>query len=257
VEYIHAEAARLGPGGSKAEEIRMVFQGWRSALAMVCITSTTLCAQAPAAAKPKPPPDPSLALIQDQPGLPRVLLIGDSISMGYTLPVRELLAGQANVHRIPTNGAHTERGVADLSKWLGEGRWDVIHFNWGLHDLKRNEDDKHQIPITEYEANLRALVTQLKATGATLIWCATTPVPAGDLQPPRRDADVIAYNAAAARIMAENSIAIDDLYAFALPRLHEIQQPVNVHFTAAGYRALAGEVAQVIATALDARAKKP
>lgn len=232
----------------------MMSSGWRSALAVVCITGTTACAQT--AAKPKPPPDPSLAPIQDQPGLPRVLLIGDSISMGYTLPVRELLAGQANVHRIPTNGAHTGRGVTDLAAWLGEGHWDLIHCNWGLHDLKRNEDDKHQISSGEYEANLRLLIAQLKATGATLIWCATTPVPAGDLQPPRRDADVIAYNAVAARLMTENGIQINDLYAFALPRLSEIQQPVNVHFTPPGYRALAGEVAQVIVEALGRRAAK-
>ena len=247
----------------------MMSQGWRFALAVACITGSAVWAQAPAqpapakpavaapaAAKPKPPPDPSLAAIQDQAGLPRVLLIGDSISMGYTLPVRELLAGQANVHRIPVNGGHTARGVADLGKWLGEGRWDVIHVNWGLHDLKRNEDGKHQVPIADYEANLRTLVAQLKATSAALIWCATTPVPAGNLNPPRSDADVIAYNAAAAKIMAENGVEINDLYAFALPRLSEIQQPVNVHFTPPGYRALAGEVAQVITEALAKRAAK-
>lgn len=245
----------------------MTLQGYRFALALVCITGTAVWAQAPAkpappaaakpaATKPKPPPDPTLVAIQDQPGLPRVLLIGDSISMGYTLPVREMLAGQANVHRIPANGGHTERGVADLAKWLGEGRWDVVHFNWGLHDLKRDENGKYQVPIAAYEANLRTLVGQLKASGAALIWCATTPVPAGNLNPPRSDADVIAYNAVAAKVMAENGVEIDDLYAFCLPRLSEMQQPVNVHFTPPGYRALAGEVAQVIAEALAKRAAK-
>lgn len=241
---------------------------WRFALALVCITSPAVWSQVPApapaapaaatpaTAKPKPPPDPALATVQDQPGLPRVLLIGDSISMGYTLPVRELLAGQANVHRIPANGGPTTQGLANLAKWLGEGRWDVIHFNWGLHDLKRDADGKHQVPIAAYETNLRALVAQLKATGATLVWCATTPVPAGDLKPPRRDADVIAYNTVAARIMAENGVEINDLYAFTLPRLSEVQQPVNVHFTPPGYRALAGEVAQAIAGALAKRAAK-
>ena len=43
-------------------------------------------------------PDP-FEPIQDNPALPRVLLIGDSISIGYTLPVRELLDGRANLHR--------------------------------------------------------------------------------------------------------------------------------------------------------------
>jgi hypothetical protein len=67
-------------------------------------------------------------------GLPRVLLIGDSISMGYTLDVRELLKGKANVHRIPTNGGPTTNGLKNIKAWLGDSKWDVIHFNWGLHD---------------------------------------------------------------------------------------------------------------------------
>ena len=62
--------------------------------------------------------------------------------MGYTLPVRELLKGKANVHRIPENGSSTDTGVRKLKDWLGEGKWDVIHFNWGLHDLKHWKDGK-------------------------------------------------------------------------------------------------------------------
>jgi len=208
----------------------------------------------PAAAKPKPPPDPSLAPIQDKAGLPRVLLIGDSISMGYTLPVRELLDGQANVHRIPENGGPTLRGVAALDPWLGAGHWDLIHFNWGLHDLRQDKEGKRQVTLEDYEKNLRALVTRLKATGATLVWAATTPVPEGKLNPPRSNADVLAYNAVARKVMDENGIAVDDLYEFALPRLSEIQLPANVHFSGPGYRALAGEVAQAITEAL---AKRP
>ncbi len=82
------------------------------------------------------PRNPAFALVTDDPKLPRVLLIGDSISIGYTVPVRELLAGQANVHRPLTNCGPTTRGLEQLDGWLGEEKWDVIHFNFGLHDLK-------------------------------------------------------------------------------------------------------------------------
>ncbi|MBN2450101.1 MAG: SGNH/GDSL hydrolase family protein [Lentisphaeria bacterium] len=204
-------------------------------------------------ARPAPRPHPSLAPVTEKAGLPRVLLIGDSISMGYTLPVRELLADRANVHRIPTNGGPTSRGVESIEAWLGEGKWNVIHFNWGLHDLKRMEDGNHQVPLAQYEANLRSLAAALKETGAVLIWCSTTPVPEGDLRPPRSNEDVLAYNAAARRVMEENGIQINDLYAFALPRLKEIQLPVNVHFSADGSRVLAEEVARVIGAALKTR----
>jgi acyl-CoA thioesterase-1 len=195
-------------------------------------------------------PNPAFAPVTDDPKLPRVLLIGDSISIGYTVPVRRLLAGVANVHRIPENAAFTGYGLKKIDDWLGSGRWDVVHFNFGLHDLKRMEDGNAQVSLADYESNLRQLLTRLKKTGASLIFATTTPVPEGKVNPPRVPADVARYNEAAVRVMKENKVAIDDLYAFALPRLNQIQQPVNVHYTEAGYEALAGEVARSIRTTL-------
>lgn len=189
-------------------------------------------------------PSPAMAPIVDDPQLPRVLLIGDSISIGYTLPVRELLKGDANVHRPAANCGPTIRGVEQIDAWLGDGRWDVIHFNWGLHDLKRI-DGKHQVSLDEYEKHIEALVQRMRKTGAKLIWCSTTPVPEG-VTPPRTDADVNAYNAVAAKIMQEYDIPTDDLYTFALARLDKIQQPKNVHFSPAGSAVLAQEVARQI-----------
>ena len=90
--------------------------------------------QKPAAGAAKRKPDPVFQQIEDDPTLPRVLLIGDSISIGYTLPVRELLKGKANLHRPPTNCSSTASGLKNLDAWLGQGKWDVIHFNFGLHD---------------------------------------------------------------------------------------------------------------------------
>ncbi|HEX5104900.1 MAG TPA: SGNH/GDSL hydrolase family protein, partial [Pirellulaceae bacterium] len=59
----------------------------------------------------KKAPNPAYAQIEDVAGLPRVLLIGDSISIGYTVAVREELKGKANVHRPATNCGPTTRGV--------------------------------------------------------------------------------------------------------------------------------------------------
>jgi len=88
-------------------------------------------------AKAKPAGDSALAPIEDVAGLPRVLLIGDSISIGYTVPTRALLKGKANVHRPPTNCSSTGYGLTMLDAWLGAKKWDVIHFNFGLHDAHR------------------------------------------------------------------------------------------------------------------------
>ncbi len=208
-------------------------------------------AQEPGAAKATPKADP-MKPIEDVPGLPRVLLIGDSISIGYTLPVRALLKDKANVHRILTNGAATKDGLAKLKTWLGESKWDVIHFNWGLHDIKFVKDQQN-VPLADYEKNLRELVAQLKATNAKLIWCSTTPVPDAKQNPMRKTADVIEYNAVAKKIMDENGVAIDDLYAFALPQIEKIQLKANVHYTPKGYDELAKQVAQSIEATLPAK----
>jgi len=217
---------------------------------VLLVLAIAMTALVPAGAQERPP-NPAFQPIEDSPDLPRVLLIGDSISVGYTVPVRELLEGKANVHRIPENGGPTTKGLRSIDEWLGEKPWDVIHFNWGLHDLKIGEDEKHQVPLDEYGENLLKLVERLEQTEATLIWASTTPVPEGNLAPARSDADTVAYNEAAKSVMDEHEIAIDDLYAFALPRLEEIQRPENVHFKPKGSKALAEEVAKSIESALE------
>ena len=140
----------------------------------------------------KPPAEPAFLPVADTPGLPRVLLIGDSISIGYTLPVRERLAGKANVHRIPVNAASTTDALAHFDEWVGSEKWDVIHFNWGLHDLKLMPDGKPHVSLPDYERNLRELVARLQPLSKKLIWCSTTPVPGTELEPPRRNEDVLA-----------------------------------------------------------------
>lgn len=201
-----------------------------------------------APARPKAP-NPAYAPVTDVAGLPRVLLLGDSISIGYTLPVRAKLAGKANVHRPPENCGDSARGVASLDQWLGPGKWDVIHFNFGLHDLKyldakgqlaAPEKGKQVHTLAQYEANLRTIVARLKQTGAKLIFATTTPVPAGSSG--RIEDDSIHYNAVAVRVMREMGVALDDLHAFVKPRQAQLQRPANVHFSDQGSAQLADTV---------------
>jgi acyl-CoA thioesterase-1 len=200
--------------------------------------------------------NPATKPIVDDPNLPRALLLGDSISMGYTLPTRKLLAGKANLHRAPENCGETRKALENLDKWLGEGKWDVIHFNSGLHDLKYalgetpEKGDSNNVPLEEYEKNFEQIVTRLEETGAKLIFATTTPYPEG-LSPPRVPEDAVRYNEAALRVMKSHGVAINDLYAFALPQLETIQRPENVHFLPEGSEALAEQVASSIRKALE------
>lgn len=202
--------------------------------------------------------------VEDVEGLPRVLLIGDSISIGYTPGVRELLKGKANVHRPLTNCGPTTRGIGAIEQWLktgGEGKkWDVIHFNWGLHDLKylgpkgqnladpKAEDSVQQVPPDKYEANIRKLATRLKETGATVIWRNTTPVPEGAKG--RVVGHSVKYNEIAGKVMTELEIPTHDLYTVSKERIGELMKPANVHFTPEGNKVLSADVAKTILSAL-------
>jgi acyl-CoA thioesterase-1 len=193
------------------------------------------------------------------PKLPNALIIGDSISMGYTHPVRELLKGKANVIRPNENCSGTTKGVQAIDRWLGDTKWAVIHFNFGLHDLKHvakpgddkatsNPQDPPQATVEKYTENLEIIVKKLKATGARLIFATTTPVPAGTKI--REQGGEARYNETALKIMKANGIAVDDLHAFCAPQLDKLQKPHDVHFTDTGSRSLAEQVAKSIAAEL-------
>jgi acyl-CoA thioesterase-1 len=183
------------------------------------------------------PGNPAIRPIQDIAGLPRVLLIGDSVSIGYTLQVRKLLEGRANVHRIPVNGGATEVGLANMKKWLGNGKWDVIHFNFGIHDRGTSAAD--------YVKRLEAIVARLEKTGAKLIWASTTPIPDNPAQKQTAQS-IVEKNALAAEVMKKHGIPTDDLFAAMTPRLKEFQPPLDVHFTGAGYDFLGAKVGESV-----------
>ena len=106
--------------------------------------------------------------VLDNPNLPRLLLIGDSISRSYTRTVRELLKGVVNFHRAPANCGSTTNGLKNMDVWLGKKPWDIIVFNFGIHDSNHSLDN--------FPANLQKVVNKLKITGAKLMWVRTTPV---------------------------------------------------------------------------------
>jgi lysophospholipase L1-like esterase len=174
--------------------------------------------------------------VEDDPGLPRVLLIGDSVSRAYTQTVRKELAGFANVHRAPANCGPTSTGLKRIDVWLGNGKWDVIHFNFGIHD--------RATPLADYTTRLEQLVERMQQTGAKLVWASTTPIP--DVADKYTADSIIDRNAAAAEVMQRHAVAIDDLFTAIMPRLAELQNPNDVHFTGPGNEFLGEQVASFL-----------
>ena len=179
--------------------------------------------------------------VKDDPALPRILLIGDSVSRAYTQTVRRELAGKAKVHRAPANCGPTATGLEKIEIWLGDGKWDIIHFNFGIHD--------RTTPIEDYTDRLEQLINRFKRTGAALIWASTTPIP--DLPEKRFSAgSIVERNAAAAEVMDKHHIAIDDLFSAITPQLGELQNPRDVHFTGPGNEFLGQVVSRFLASRL-------
>lgn len=212
------------------------------------------------------------------PALPSVLILGDSISIGYTREVRHLLRGQANVARpvqttgedAPVNCRATTQGLEDLDKWLqgSAGKWDVIHFNFGLHDVAhRNPESKSagqldkvhgKISVTRalYEQHLDEIARRLNGTGACLIWASTTIVPPAE--PGRYEGDERMYNEIAARVMRKHSIAINDLHAVTASFAAGLfVAPGNVHFKPEANWILARQVVAAIKRHCGKAARRP
>ncbi|MFN3168799.1 MAG: SGNH/GDSL hydrolase family protein [Phycisphaeraceae bacterium] len=199
--------------------------------------------------------------------LPRVLIIGDSISQGYHQTVVNQLKGKAIVTRIPQNGEWTGTGVEKLDDWLGDTPWVTIHFNFGLWDMygwPYHEEDRSP---KAYRKRLNKIVKRLKQTGATLIWATTTPAcPEPEVTMLRRwqTQVVIApelekrYLDAAARVMKKHKVRVNDLHALIKPQLEKYAvAPDNVHFTAEGSERLGKQVAAEILRTLETAAHAP
>src|SRR4051812_3589159 len=202
---------------------------------------------------------PALVQVDEDPKLPRVLLIGDSITMGYTQPLRELLAGKANVQHPAENCGPSRRILEHLDLYLGEKRWDVIQLNCGIHDLTYLNEAKKvtgpkaggkpQVLLDEYRANLEKIVARLKKTGAALIWCTTTPMNQPDVYWLPEDVD--RYNAVAEEVMMKNGVHISDLNRQVHGFTKSMWTPEGVHFTPEGYHKLAERAAAEIVRALS------
>ena len=168
-------------------------------------------------------------LAAEEKALPRVLILGDQI---YQQPASELqkeLKGKVEIHyprMEPGMVWNSNTALELLDRQLGDGRWDLIHFNCGLGDLihrvprvkafrvmPRHAGGIRTTAPEQYERNLHALVIRLKATGAKLVWGSTTPIRHSTTNVFEKGTE-IEYNARAAKVMVKNGIPTNDMYTF-------------------------------------------
>jgi lysophospholipase L1-like esterase len=185
------------------------------------------------------------------PGLPRVLLIGDSITNGYLEPVRKALAGKANIDGWITPTTQADKSLPKtLAAILAWQKYAVVHFNLGLHGWQ-----KGRIPEGQYVPLTRQLVENLRAGAptATLIWATITPVTVkGEPEKlnPEIQPTIDEQNRMALEVMKVESVEIDDLSGLMLKNL-PLAAGDMFHWKPAGVALLTDAVTRSIATALE------
>jgi hypothetical protein len=213
--------------------------------------------------------------VEQSADLPRVLIIGDSISIGYTPAVQRHLDGVAEVIHAPGNNAYSAFGLANASEWVGHGGWNVIYFNHGIWDVQLLEG-KHLVrsltgretrvgaPLAnyatlyfsrwqrrttpdEYIRNIEGLLDILEPAAAKVVFATTTPWTTYGVE---TEALIQQNNASARTLMHRRGVLVDDLHALARENLSRWHSADGLHFNEQGNEGLGAAVAATITRAL-------
>jgi dienelactone hydrolase/lysophospholipase L1-like esterase len=203
-------------------------------------------------------------IVAQTPELPRVVLIGDSIRIGYAPLVAKRLQGKAVVISAKDNGGDSANVLKNLEVWAVQQKADLVHFNCGLHDLKLDKKSQlHQVEPEPYEGNLRRIVARLKGTGTAVVFASTTPI--HDERHAKRgaafdrlEADVRRYNAIAAKVMNEAGAPVHDLHwVVTQAGPDKLLGGDGTHYTPAGNERLADAVADCVLRQLSVSRYRP
>ncbi|WP_254508493.1 SGNH/GDSL hydrolase family protein [Anatilimnocola floriformis] len=194
--------------------------------------------------------------------LPKVVLIGDSIRMSYAPIVAKQLEGKAVIVESKSNGGDSANLVAKLKELAISEQPDIVHFNCGIHDTKKDkEKGTFQTPPEKYEANLRKIVETIrKETKAKVIFATTTPIVDDRAAKQREkatyellDASTVQYNEIARRVMKELEVPVDDVRAAVEKDAAKLITADGVHFTDEGRKKLGLAVAEFLEKQLAAK----
>jgi lysophospholipase L1-like esterase len=181
--------------------------------------------------------------------LPRILLIGNSITRGYYPEVQKALNDKAYVARLTTSKSIGDPGLlSEIALILDYYKFDIVHFNNGLHGWGYTEK--------EYGNAFPAFVNIIrkKAPSTRLIWATTTPI--------RSRTDINAFDSRTERIKVRNKIAldfvtkqkdiaVDDLWGFTIDKTEFFQGGDGTHPNKTGYEQIGHKVASELSALIN------
>ena len=192
----------------------------------------------------------------------RVLLLGDSIRMGYDEYVKEILAGEFEVeYDDADNGRFAAYTLWQANQFFkNRGRFDVVHWNNGYWDMNIEAPMTEPMhPLDEYVRFLGRILSEIRKNGAVPVFATTTPILPAEAEAEVTvegcarfcydNAWVLKYNAAAVSLMKKEGVAVNDLYSLCISDPHYYKCPDLLHLTEEGYRRCAEQTAQAIRAA--------
>ena len=206
-----------------------------------------------------------------------LLLLGDSIRMGYDSFVKEKLEGRANVYFSEDNGRFAQYTLRALHDWKGalslpeidlvhwnNGLWDVLHLNSfaaggdgeaeGETISPENVPAKFQFdkdPLTPpdmYRYMIGRVLTRIRQLfpKAEIIFATTTPVIEEQANwAYRSNAEIDAYNRIAREVLRPRGVRINELGKFAAEKCQSLHRDW-VHYNEEGSSLLADEIIQYL-----------
>jgi Lysophospholipase L1 and related esterases len=188
----------------------------------------------------------------------KVLLLGDSIRMGYQGYVRELLKDKCTVcYDEEDNGRFAAYTLWQVNQLFRKyGKFDVVHWNNGYWDMNIQAPMVDAIhPVDEYLHFLKRIIAEIRRSGSEIIFATTTPIldkgtgldnTGTGVEITYNNDWVVKYNDAAKKLMAEQNIAVNDLYALMLKDKNYYKCEDMLHLTEEGYRLCAQQAAWMI-----------
>ena len=187
-----------------------------------------------------------------------VLLIGDSIRIGYDKSVRASLEGVANVYFPAENCKFASFVLRYLHEYLAlpeQGEVDVLHWNAGLWDCLRQFGEEPLTPPEVYAHYIERICIRIRklCPNAKVIFATSTSVLSEEMPPnfKRYNEEIAMYNQAAIDVVQKYGFEVNDLYGLSLTLPRETHSDSVHYYTSLGTEALTKQTLSYIASALE------
>jgi hypothetical protein len=178
-------------------------------------------------------------------GRPVGLIVGDSISIGYT-PEMKNIFNEIQVVRNECNARGSKHGFKNIERWAAHAEeWEFCTINHGIWDLQ--EIHEQASSLEEYIENLRFEIDVLKRNCKKIIFANTTRIPKNT--PNSRIHELEEFNQKAFDLSVEKGIHYCDLNSKSeeIKNFHiNAAKENDVHYTKEGSDFLAQELSKCV-----------